>query len=113
MAALTVNEESFVEISDDDVNGLEPFCYGAPIGWVPRGPPEGWLPPTRRPNELPFEDIDNPGGWPEHIYSPKINGKTREYLWHALPAGATPVPADDGGNCLIDGWKFNYRGWER
>ena len=37
--------------------------YGAPAGWTPPGPEDGWAPKkvNTTKGEVPFEEVDNPG----------------------------------------------------
>ena len=46
--------------------------YGAPAGWMPPGPEEGWLPKQVNANkdEVAFELVDNPGGWSPYTFRP-------------------------------------------
>ena len=81
--------------------------------------PEGWKPkpPKSELNEPRFEDVDNPGSWPEYTFSPKFvtsgKGKKKktEYAYHALPTGCTVVPKNDDGLRVIKGWEFHYTEW--
>ena len=71
---------------------------------LPEIPPE-----YEPPNEFPFEDIDNPGGWNDYIYYPKYS-KDNQYTYHRLPAGTTPVPGS-GPRRKHKGWWFHYVAW--
>ncbi len=46
--------------------------YGAPPGWMPPVPEEGWLPKKVDTNkgEVPFQEVDNPGGWSPYTFRP-------------------------------------------
>ena len=85
---------------------------GAPYGWKVPGPPANWKPnePNTEAGEPPFEDVDNPGGWDQFTYKPKIDMKKKKYLYHCLPTGATPVPENSTGKRSIGDWNFVYDG---
>jgi hypothetical protein len=60
----------------------------------------------------------NPGNWSEFTYRAKfkkVKGKPKEYLYHAMPTGATPVPMNPatGGTRTLGEWDFYYTGWKR
>lgn len=96
----------------DDVYGVDfvPSLPGAPDNWTPPGPPEGWT--YKAPAGSPLEEeIDNPGKWNLYSYAPKMNNKTKEYVGHFTPSGATVVPEDENGDRVVGGWKFYYTGW--
>ena len=38
-------------------------------------------------------------------------GKAKEYVGHFTPLGATVVPKDENGDCVIRPWKFHCTGW--
>ena len=39
--------------------------------------------------------------------------QTKKYLYHCIPAGATPVPLDPKSNKRVSGgYKFFYNGWQ-
>jgi hypothetical protein len=63
-----------------------------------------------------FESVDNPGNWSAYMYRPvfKKNKKKEkaQYSHHELPTAAVPVPKDDNGKRVINGWEFFYGGWE-
>jgi len=95
---------------------------GAPSGWKPPTAPDDWKPAKVRANtgelDIPFEEIDNPGGWSRYSFRPKYktkNKKVREgtksedepegaptdrakFMCYAMPTGATPVPLDPTTN---------------
>lgn len=79
-------------------------------------PPADWNAPKveDKRGEPKFEDVDNPGDWPRYCFKPVFGGrsKTTKYQHHALPTGAIPVPADDDGKRLKNGWEFHYKGWQ-
>lgn len=76
--------------------------------------PEGWKPnvPNEKLGEPPYAEVDNPGGWEQFTYRPvfKTIKKKKEYAYHALPTGVTPVPPDEIGDRKAGGWTFNYTG---
>ena len=78
-------------------------------------PPDDWSAPVAQEacSEPKFEDIDNPGSWPQYCYCPVFNGRSNsgQYKHHALPTGAMPLPKNDKGIRKINGWDFHYNGW--
>ena len=94
----------------------QPWCFGAPLGWKPPSAPEGWQIPAPKINKGEpenFNAIDNPGGWCSYTYQAKFKKGTGEYLYHSLPTGATPVPANEEGKRVHAGWEFHYSGWSK
>ena len=85
---------------------------GAPPGWTPPGPPEGfvYVPVGGAPTE---DEIDNPGDWNLFSFAPRYNNNTKnkKYVGHFSPCGAKVVPANSVGVRQIDNWKFYYQGW--
>ena len=69
--------------------------------------PDDYVPPNRKPGQPEFNDVDNPGDWPEYVFRPKFN-KKKEYQGHFLPAGATTVPDIPDVGRMIEGWTFFY-----
>ena len=108
----------FEELTIDDLYGVDfvksnntTVLKGAPAGWSPPGPPDGWqyIPPKGSPAEA---DIDNPGGWNLYSFAPKMGGTGKKhYEGHFTPAGAKVLPANESGVREVDGWKFYYDGW--
>lgn len=90
------------------------------------GAPLGWRAPTFDPNDIPppkidcgepesFDLVDNPGRWNCFCYQPvfdKDDTGKGNYMYHALPTGATPVPEVNGVR-QVGGWDFHYQGWRR
>jgi hypothetical protein len=80
--------------------------------------PEDWEPARRKEEqgEPDFESVDNPGKWSAYTYRPVFKKKNKkekaEYSHHELPTAAVPVPKDDNGKRVINGWEFFYDGWE-
>jgi hypothetical protein len=78
-------------------------------------PPSDWSSPIAQEarGEPKFEDVDNPGSWPQYCFRPVFNGRSNSarYKHHALPTGAIPVPKNDEGIRKINGWSFHYNGW--
>lgn len=74
---------------------------------------ENWIPPPVKVDkgEIPFDQVDNPGGWDEYYFRPKFN-KAGKYMGHYLPTGAKPVPKDENGNRTCGGWTFHYDGFK-
>jgi hypothetical protein len=113
------NDFHFEELTIDDFYGVDfvkggtKELKGAPAGWSPPGPPEGWkyIPPKGSPAK---EAIENPGGWNLYSFAPKMSstGK-KEYERHFTPAGAGAkvLPANRSGVCEVDGWRLYYDGW--
>ena len=82
-------------------------------------PPADWTIPRPRHdrNEPYFEDVDNPGNWPQYCFRPKFvkgpgAGSKVEYSHHCLPTGAIPFPKNEDGMRVCDGWEFHYNGWK-
>jgi hypothetical protein len=79
----------------------------------------GWLPnPQKEEAREPlFIDVDNPGLWDEYTFKPKFAQKATkdykkgQYVFHSLPTGARPVPADEKGSRNRAGWEFYYGVW--
>ena len=98
--AATLSDGDFIPSGEVSNSRVIP---GAPVEWKPPGPPEGWVPPQpiRNTTVPDFEDVDNPGQWSSFTFQPKYKrdarGKLSDCLYHALPTGATPVPADGNG----------------
>jgi len=94
---------------------------GAPPGWSSPVAPKDWKPPKIASSlgqpDVAFSDIDNPGGWSEYMFAPKFQYnkmKREKYLYHAMPAGATPVPKNPlTGKRTSEGFEFFYNGWTR
>ena len=82
-------------------------------------PPADWTIPKRKEerNEPKFEDVDNPGKWPQYCFRPKFvkgpgAGSKPEYSHHQLPTGAVPLPKNEDGKRICDGWELHYNGWK-
>jgi len=92
------------------------YLHGAPPGWKLPGAPESWKPKEFKPDlgEPGHNDVDNPGGWSEFTFRPKWR-KTKkapsEYLYHHMPTGVTPVPLNNDGKRVVNGWEFHYSNW--
>jgi hypothetical protein len=93
--------------------------WGCPVGWKQPAAPEGWTPPAADTahGEPEFDNVDNPGNWSSFTFRPKFKktkGGQKEYLYHALPTGATAVPINPAtGDRTIGDWTFFYKGWDR
>ena len=81
--------------------------------------PEDWVPPEKKdPSEPDFNNIDNPGGWSQFVFCPvykKVGtgrSATYKYVKHELPTGCRPVPPDENGKRIKNGWEFHYKGWK-
>jgi hypothetical protein len=113
LAAL-FGQGDYVESSADpnpDENGIA--IQGAPPGWMPPVPPPSFdpnKPPKTNKGEPEFIAVDNPGNWPKYAYQAQFH-KNGTYSSHALPTGATPVPADGHGKRVWKDWEFHYKGW--
>ena len=107
--------EDFIAALNEPEEEEEPWCHGAPPGWKPVAAPENWQPAAPKVNKgepESFDLIDNPGDWCSYTFQPKFKAKAGgDYLYHALPTGATPVPANAEGVRSIGGWEFHYKGW--
>jgi len=107
-----VSLNAFVQIKTEPGTGEEAWCFGAPVGWTPTVAPDDWKPSKKKAGEPEFVTVDNPGGWTEFTYRPKVNGKNK-HLCHQLPTGVTPVPLDEAsGKRTCEGWVFHYQGWK-
>ena len=99
---------------DDSVSGTtSTTCrlIGAPEGWSPPSPPEGYKGYEPKHNAPREEDIDNPGDWPLYCFEPRYT-KSKQYIGHFTPNGAKVCPSNNNGSRSIDGWKFHYQGWK-
>jgi len=69
--------------------------YGAPAGWMPPGPEEGWLPKQVNANkgEVAYSLSDEESEETSKTKTKK-KGSGGKYLHHAMPCGAIPVPED-------------------
>ena len=82
---------------DNDVN-----FFKVPDDYAPSQPkPERGVPI--------FNQVDNPGMWPEYSFSSNAKGA---YEYHRLPSGVTPVPKNVEDKREVDGWNFHYGGWK-
>ncbi|MFM8622856.1 MAG: hypothetical protein ACKOB3_05715, partial [Holophagaceae bacterium] len=138
------NEQNAIQcLVDYDRRGNQlTSLYGAPAGWKPPGPEDGWAPKkvNTANGEVPFEDVDNPARWSSYTFRPvfqskrktmgtdgtndvetdetsvtkaKAKGKSGQYLHHAMPCGAIPIPIDDNtGKREAGGWEFFYQDWK-
>ena len=101
----------------DDLYGVELIpgqddggILGAPEGWIPPGPPDGWSYQPK--NGAPSEDeVDNPGNWNLFSFAPRHAQSTKRYEGHFTPANAKVVQPDSSGNRKVKDWTFYYRGW--
>jgi len=92
---------------------------GAPSGWKPPSAPEDWKPARVRANagepDMPFCEVDNPGGWNHFCFRPKHKTTSKKkltgvqegveteddpegapadeakFMCHVMPTGATSV----------------------
>ena len=90
------------------------YILGAPRGWDPPGPKEGWMRcPVEECDEPTFASIDNPGNWSDYTLRPKFKdkGNTDTYNHHEMPASAQAVPANkDTDKRTEHGFEFHYNG---
>ena len=91
--------------------------FGAPDGWHPPGPKEGWVYKRKADKNEPLhESVDNPGRWSNYTYKAKFAGRGGHgpYSHHQMPAGARPVPMDSQtGKRKRGDWEFHYQGWKQ
>ena len=137
MASLSVAIDNEVQrgFQDESNNNERPVMYGAPAGWKPPSAPDDFAPdPPKRNKGEPttFDTVDNPGQWSQFTYRPKFGGDRGcgDYLYHCLPTGITPVPANANGKRIVEQlitkgkgnrakkekigeFEFHYRGWKR
>jgi hypothetical protein len=109
------------DLDEDDIGEeyREHQIPGAPEGWIPPGPPigfMGYLPKSNAPAFL--SGVDNSGIWSPFCFQLKYGAKRRrknrmeEYIGHFTPAGAKVVPADASARHEVNGWRFHYDGWK-
>ena len=78
-------------------------------------PPDNWVPkePKVEAGEPEFDEVDNPGSWNQFTFKPKFSVRKAgqvpkgQYMHHALPMGARPVPQDEEGERRKAGWDFH------
>jgi hypothetical protein len=107
-------KEEGPEVSDCENNGILLKQGLSPEVAMPSVPSD-WTPPVAKAakGEPAFESVDNPGKWPEYTYRSKfLKTGTKNYAHHSLPTGARPVPANQQGKRMVDGWEFHYGKWE-
>ena len=99
--------------SDSDDDGFEIrklqriFGPQIPADWTAPAPK------TSKGQPRLFSQVDNPGEWDEYCYRPKFQSKgQKKYIHHSLPTGVVPVPENNDGKRVVDGWEFFYQGWE-
>ena len=114
---------------------------GALFGWKPPSAPEDWKPARVRANaggpDMPFHEVDNPGGWSRFCFCPKYKttGKKKstdvqegveteddpegaptdkaKFMCYAMLTGATPVPLNvTTKKRAIAECDFHCDGWE-
>ena len=94
-----------------------PHLDGAPDGWLPPAPKEGWEYSRKINKQEPqHATLDNPGQWSSYTYKAKFAGRngTGPYSHHEMPAGARPVPIDPvTGKRMQGAWEFFYQGWKQ
>jgi hypothetical protein len=84
------NDAFVCEVTDESVQSM---LYGAPPGWSSLCGPDDWNPNINRNKGEPlFQDADNPGGWSLYTFRPIFEARGGKYIYHAMPAGAVPVP---------------------
>jgi hypothetical protein len=103
------------EVDDGEWNGYK-LKKGLPAEVSMPSVPSDWTPPIAKieKGEPEFKDVDNPGRWPEFTYRSKFEKageKKGQYAHHSLPTGARPVPANQEGKRMVDGWEFYYDKW--
>ena len=114
----TTVEDSIENCLYSECSTGEPQCNlpGAPTGWHPPGPKDGWnYKCAGTKGEPEFKDVDNPGGWSNYTLKAKFGGArgTGSYSHHAMPAGAKVVPVVPSTGKRTQGpWEFHYTGWK-
>ena len=71
---------------------------------IPTFQPDDWIPPARKGDKPEFSQVNNPGGWSEYVYCPYFPDNGKEYAYHQLPSGCTPVPntyEDKSGKTIL------------
>ena len=101
--------------SPDDIEPCQ--LEGAPPGWFPPGPKEGWQYKQKTAkNEPHFSTVDNPGGWSPFTFRPHFAERyqTGTYMHHVTAGGAIPVPInEETGKRTSGNWEFFYNGWKQ
>ena len=101
--------------SPDDIEPCQ--LEGAPPGWFPPGPKEGWQYKQKTAkNEPHFSTVDNPGGWSPFTFRPHFAERyqTGTYKHHVTAGGAIPVPInEETGKRTSGNWEFFYNGWKQ
>jgi hypothetical protein len=116
----TYKIEHCVEANDDDAivcdepNMVPSALPGHPNGWSPPSPPNNWNPTVNSlKQELPFDEVDNPGCWSTFTYCPLFQPKGG-HMYHTMPAGATAVSVDKvTATRQAGGFEFFYNGWKQ
>jgi len=137
---LQTEAEIIVKKEEDEVANIVSIP-GAPSGWKPPSAPGDWKPARVRANtgepDIPFHEVDNPGGWGRFCFRPKYKttGKKKltdvqegveteddpegaptdkaKFMYYAMPTGATPVPLNaTTQKRAIAEYDFYYDGWE-
>ena len=107
---ISENEASVVE--DNDHTAILLTRETAEAGYRLPTTPADWKAPAPKVDKgepATFEQVDNPGNWTDFTFRPVFASKG-EYVHHALPTGATPVP-EVNGKRTAGNWDFFYDGW--
>jgi len=99
--------KDFVAVKIESSATGEPWCCGAPVGWLPPSPPEDWKPSKQKPEkgkpEL-FDVIDNPGDWSTCSHQAAFSQKKgKKCGQHQLPMGVVPVSLKMENELAMDG----------
>ena len=110
LAALFENLTTSDDAEESHVNdNNEQLMQGSPDDWRPPGMPIEWR-PVQHDSVPMFDTIDNPGDWPNFAFRSKMD-KRRNYKYHCLATGVTPVPKNREGKRMQNGYEFFYQGW--
>ena len=108
-ALLLSLEDAHVRDEANDLDWKDVGIPGAPMGWVPPGPPEDWAGYQQKYDGPEYWEVDNPGSWGPYAFAPKY--VKQKYTGHYTPANAKVVPENENGDREMGGYKFHYNGW--
>mgnify|MGYP000334591511 CR=1 FL=1 len=98
----------------EEPGGGDPWCWGAPVGWKPPEAPSKWKLPKLKAGVPKFNKVDNPGNWSKYSFQPHCKKKQcNKYVHYWLPTGVVPVPINEDGKRIVNGWEFFYNGWTK
>lgn len=109
------NQHEVADEFDDLIAGDRVFFDYETTDLKIHRPPQSWTPKPiiASAQEPPFDEVDNPGEWPEHVFQPKFTekGSSKKHSHHELPAGLRVVPQDlETGKRTAGDYEFIYDG---